>query len=209
MRPIATSVFPVRRTALFGSTLLVALVATALLSAGAARAALLNTPVECEALTSERLCISVPTDEGVLDTMFIMSDTGGDGDPLFWMVATATDIILFFTEFATGNAMDGTGFGLTGLVSMPDLVVAEKLDVRYVGDWGIDNQDIPDVGPFVTLGGNIQWTSLAGGDPSGAAAAVISLNFVPEPGTVVLMGLGLAGLGSVGRSRREETKATT
>jgi hypothetical protein len=32
---------------------------------------------------------------------------------------------------------------------------------------------------------------------------------VPEPGTALLMGLGLAGLGAAGRSRRDESKATT
>jgi hypothetical protein len=36
-----------------------------------------------------------------------------------------------------------------------------------------------------------------------------SFTVVPEPGTALLMGLGLAGLGSVGRSRRQESKATT
>ena len=36
-----------------------------------------------------------------------------------------------------------------------------------------------------------------------------SITTVPEPGTALLMGLGLAGLGSVGRSRRQESKSTT
>ena len=178
------------------------------LSAGEARAALMNDPATCDALTPERACVGVPSDEGVLDTLFVMSDTGAGADPLFSMVATETDIVLFFTEFATGNALDGTGFALTGLDGMPDLV-AGNLEVRFVGDWGVDNQDIPLLSPFVTEDlASVQWTSLAGGDPSGGGVAVISLNFVPEPGTALLMGLGLAGLGVAGRSRREESQGT-
>jgi len=205
---IAESVFSFRRTALFGSALLAAIVATALLSAGQARATLVNVPADCEALTPERACVEVPTDAGVLETLFIMSDTGVGGDPLFSIVATETDIILLFTEAATGNALDGTGFALTGLNGIPDLQPS-ILDVKFVGDWGIDNQDIPLTRPFITAGATtLQWTSLEGGDPSGGGAAVISLNFVPEPGTAALLGLGLAGLGVVGRSRREESQGT-
>jgi hypothetical protein len=197
-----SSASAVRPIALLESALLTVVIATALLSAGAARAILQNNPAECDALTAERACVGVPSDEGVLDTLFIMSDTGAGGDPLFSMVATETDIVLFFTEFATGNALDGTGFALTGLDGIPDLVAGD-LEVRFVGDWGVDNQDIPVLSPFVTEDlASVQWTSLAGGDPSGGGVAVISLNFVPEPGTALLMGLGLAGLGIAGRPRQ-------
>ncbi len=105
--------------------------------------------------------------------------------------------------------MDGTGFALTGLDGMPDLVAGD-LDVRFVGNWGVDNLDIPALSPFVTADlSSVRWSSLAGGDPSGGGVAVISLNFVPEPGTAALLGLGLAGLGVVGRSRRQESEGST
>jgi hypothetical protein len=35
-----------------------------------------------------------------------------------------------------------------------------------------------------------------------AAFGVLSLTYVPEPGTALLLGLGVAGLAAVGRSRR-------
>jgi len=41
-----------------------------------------------------------------------------------------------------------------------------------------------------------------------ADANYASFSAIPEPGTALLMGLGLAGLGAVGRSRREETRRT-
>jgi hypothetical protein len=94
------------------------------------------------------------------------------------------------------------------LLSSPALV-SGPLDVTFLGSWSTE----PTSRPFVTqLGGNmaqIEWTRLTDGDPAGGAIVRINLQFVPEPGTAALLGLGLAGLGVVGRSSRQETKATT
>jgi hypothetical protein len=82
------------------------------------------------------------------------------------------------------------------------------LDVTFLGDFTSE----PSTRPFVTTVGGvqtIQWTLLTGADPGTGAIARINLNFVPEPGTGLLVGLGLAGLGVVGSSRRQESKATT
>jgi hypothetical protein len=56
---------------------------------------------------------------------------------------------------------------------------------------------------------SISW-DLGGAIPSSLDTARINLNFtpVPEPGTALLMGLGLVGIGAAGRTRRKESNAT-
>ncbi len=202
---IAESVF--NRSHWLGPALLAAVVATALLSAGEARAVLVDGTVSCEALGMERACL--PTEKDLFDDFpapYTVSDTGLGGDAMFAITATETTIRLIFTEFVTANTLTTTGFKLSGLQSIPALVPGE-LDVTFLGDFASE----PSTRPFVTNEGGIQaiqWTLLTGADPGTGAIARINLSFVPEPGTALLVGLGLVGLGVVGRSRREESKAT-
>jgi hypothetical protein len=209
-RPVAASGFPNPRTGLFGPALLAAVAATALLSAGEARALLVDGTVSCEALGAERAC--VPMEKELFDDFpvpYTVSDTGPGGDAMFAITATETTIRLIFTEFVSANTLNTTGFKLSGLQSIPALVPGE-LDVTFLpvgDDWGT----LPSTRPFVTNAGGIQtiqWTLLSGADPAGGAIARINLQFVPEPGTAALLGLGLAGLGVVGRSKRQESEGT-
>jgi len=113
-------------------------------------------------------------------------------------------VFLEFTEFATGNALDGTGFNLGPLLSDPELVPGD-LTVAFLGDFS----SFPLTAPFISEDGSeIQWTTLVGMDPRAGAVARIGLQFVPEPGTALLMGLGLAGLGVAGRKQRDESEGT-
>jgi len=47
------------------------------------------------------------------------------------------------------------------------------------------------------------FTSLAGALPEGPLIGVLTLHFVPEPGTLLLLGAGVAGLAVLGRRKRE------
>ncbi len=79
---------------------------------------------------------------------------------------------------------------------------------------------LPNLFPFGALDGNADLTSIdsiqleisLGGEPSQELLTVQINEFsvvpIPEPGTALLMGLGLAGLGAVGRSQRRASHET-
>jgi hypothetical protein len=191
---------PYRRLA-FLPLLLAAVMSTALMSAGQARAVLENGPATCAGL-GEGFCLPGATQE-ILNQVFIVSDRS---DPLFNITADETTIILEFPDPVTGMDMDAVGFRLSNLQSNPDLVLGEITDVDFINFFSE-----PTTRPFVTNVGGIQiiqWTLLAGMDPQLGSIARINLTFVPEPGTALLMGLGLAGLGVFGRSRRDDSETT-
>jgi len=182
-----------------GTALLAVVVATALVWAGEVRAGLLDGSVTCTAIGTQRACL--PTEKDIFDPVpYTVSDTGVGGDAIFTISADEDTIVLTFTEFVTGNALNTTGFRLEGLQSIPDLVPG-ALDVTFLGDWGVNDEDIPVSRPEVSNDlSSIEWTTLAGGDPSTGAIARINLNFVPEPSTGALTALGLIGLAA--RRRR-------
>jgi hypothetical protein len=208
---IADRIVPVSRTAWFGWALLAAVVATTLVSAGEARAGLINGPATCEALFGQDIRVCIPTStENLRETLFTVRD---ENDPLFNVYATETRIILAFVDPVTGNDLDDTGFKLSGLESMPDLIPGpitapclsdEQTNcVRF-----LNFNDEPITRPSVSADGTFEWTRLTGMDPQLGSIAIVRLNFVPELGTAALLGLGLGGLGVVGRSRRGATHET-
>jgi hypothetical protein len=95
----------------------------------------------------------------------------------------------------------GTLFDLDDLLLDP-LVIAELVDLDDIGFVRI--VDIPGDGSFLDASGNPildAWPTVGFGSGGHDLDAVAALHIVPEPGTVALMVLGLAGLGLCGRSR--------
>jgi hypothetical protein len=191
--------------------LFAAVVATALLSAGEALATL--------DLTGDVSCTNSGGGSG---GCFPISDplgsgfqyvSGGMGTDLWFSInADSSSITLTFTGDALGNfgSSDMNVLQLLGIQTNPDELI-EIDSVDFIGTWISEPDELPSVGNS-GLPGNIASISwdLGGAKPSALDSARINLNFtpVPEPGTALLMGLGLLGLGVVGKSRREESDPT-
>ena len=124
-----------------------------------------------------------------------LADRGSDPD--VERILEGTAFLVSFSEFASGNDLAETGFRLSGLQSDPALVPGD-LAVTFIGDF---TEEDPDFFPFISQDLSfIQWTSLAGVDPSTGGIARIDLQFVPEPSTAALTVVGLIGLAA--RRRR-------
>jgi hypothetical protein len=196
---------------LIGLPLLAAVVATALLSAGDALATLnLTNDVSCaNSGGSGAGCIPI---SDPLGSGFNYVSGGTGTDLWFTINAESSSITLVFTSDAAGNfgSPNMNVLELAGIQTMPDeLIVIDS--VVFGGVWLSEPDQLPTVGNS-GLPGNIASISwdLGGAVPSSLDTARINLSFtpVPEPGTALLMGLGLLSLGVVGKARREESKAT-
>jgi hypothetical protein len=189
---------------LIGLPLLAAVVATALLSAGEALATLnLTNDVTCaNSGGSSGLCIPF---EDPLGSGFQYISGGTGTDLWFTINADPSSITLTFTSDAAGKfgSPDMNVLELAGIQTLPDELIAID-SVDFTGAWA----SMPDALPMVGnsgLPGNIASLSwdLGGAFPSNRDSARINLSFstVPEPGTALLMSLGLLGIGVAGRSR--------
>ena len=187
--------------------LLAALAARAVLSAGEARAVLLPLPASCNAIGGN-ICIPENVPNFILDN-FVVADVEGIMEPLFAIDADETSITLIMEESVTAAKLIATGFRLTFGTDPAIITPIEMGDLEFSAGWNT----LPDSLPVVTnipdsALATLEWTNLAGGDPVGNASVTINLAYVPEPSTAVLFGLGLTGLGLVGRRRRESDRQT-
>jgi hypothetical protein len=139
------------------------------------------------------IIFSLDNPETVVDLTFIdLKTLEGSGPAGFGMSATFP--VISFTGYlsdAAGDEISGTAFVGATETGVVEVQAGSNiwLGMHFEGDFR--------GGEEYTL----FWTDIAFTKPT--------VGVVPEPGTALLMGLGLAGLGAAGRSRREESEGTT
>jgi hypothetical protein len=131
--------------------------------------------------------------ETVIDITFTDQKTLEGAGTVAFNLDTDLPVIGFtgFFSDAAGDEISGTSFtGSTASITQFDLPgFTVWNDIHFEGDFR------------GTEAYTLIWSDLG-------QATKPTVGVVPEPGTALLMGLGLVGLGAAGRSRREESQGT-
>ena len=128
----------------------------------------------------------------------LMQQIATDGNGVYTNVTSIDDLVDLF---------NGTGGNLVGLDHV-DIQLADGTWIYDIATDALGNFVLPD--QVIALGANT-FTAHAVGDDGTSASAVLTLNGteegpapVPEPSTILLVGLGLAGLGVLNKRRNKK-----
>ena len=125
---------------------------------------------------------------GLINLNIPLAVVGGAGSQTITVGAKGLQITVTGMSWTTG----------TGMISKLTTTTPNGAVVNTVTVTGADNRTAGGVGHLILLTPTRVLTNAAGNLP---APVVMTLNFVPEPGTLLLLGFGFGGLMLVGRRR--------
>lgn len=137
--------------------------------------------------------LSITTDSCITCVVSSITNTTANGQNLTGGGAAGFgfDVNISFDNSPPANRFDGIDVAKFTITDVTDLITESSFNFTNTGS------------ASVPIAAHIQGIPVAGGGTTSGAAGGTLLPSIPEPGTVALLGIGLAGLGFARRKRTQ------